>query len=382
MEYNRHGRSLIPVGGIFEEPQSALQFVNNFEKDIISEPLQTLQFEVEENGYLTIYLSENLYFITYTALKDLCKLLKLPASFINKFPPSRLMLDNLNRNPYLKEDSQPVKFIIWKWEDQEVIAGILPAGIGHIPTAEFLQLMENANVFHRDNTRLDSLVITGEEIVQYFLLPEEITRDSYSFSGGFALHYSPTRLSDTSIYPFYRMAVTTQQGELFDFDFEATKKLHIVKRRKPDFVEKTIELATEYVGENLGFDIDNNLKRGVVAREIFSVKLALLKHLKSKSTFIYNYHGIKVEPGAVVEEIIPEYKYFLQTNREELKNLEKFEANTKRVDFYLPLFYNRIFTFPASSENGYFFIRYRQAIGKIFDKILEEAGDVLLAPGD
>ncbi len=378
MEYVRHGRSVVPLGSIFDDINSAIEFAQKFENKIETQPINELRFTVDEEGYLRIILNDAPYFITIFALKDLCRLLKLPLSFVNKFPPSGLMLENLNENPYLKTDNQPLKLMIWNWDENQVISGILPQEIQHIPIIDFLNTLKTDNVFERAETKPESIIVDGEEIVLYFTLPDEIAQEGFSFTGGFAIHYLPNQASDTYITPFYNMAITSQSGELFDFDFEADKKLRIAKRKKSDFEELTMEFATQYTGEDLGVDYENTIKRGMAARQLSSLKFALLKTLKSRATSIYSYKGIKVETGAIMEKIIPEYKQFLKANKEELKQREKFEANTMLADFYLPLFYNRIFTFQSSSENPYFFVRYRQAIGKIFDKVLEETGDIIL----
>ncbi len=375
MEYYRHGRSLVPLGQIFEDADNAIQFCQDFEKGVESPPLNNLRFAVDEEGYLNIGIDEQSYFISYFALKDLCRMLKLPISFVNKFPPSKLMLENLNQNPYLLEDGHLIRLITWQWEEKNVITGVLPAEAAYIPLTEYLTTLNDESVFQREATKLESIVITGEEVVQYFLLPEEIAQDGYSFTGGYALHYRPLQMADTIVQPFYRMNVTSPNGEIFDFDFESAKKLHIAGRRKKDFEDVMMELSTEYSGEDIGVDFENTLKRGTAARKISSIKFGLLKALKSRATSIYSYTGHKVEGGAITEEVIPEYKQFLQVHRERLKTQEKFETNNMPADFYLPLYLNRIFTFRSSSENPYFFIRYRRAIGTIFDKILEEASD-------
>ncbi|MEJ2634652.1 MAG: hypothetical protein P8184_05105 [Calditrichia bacterium] len=378
MEYYRHGRTLVPMGGVFDDADSAIQFAAEFETGVRTEQVKSLQFTVNEDGYLNIFIGEEPFFLTYPALKDVCRMLKLPASFINKFPPSGLMLENLNQNPYKKEDAHTIKLITWKWEENQVIAGFLPMEVPHIPIGEYLTTLKDEGVFNRDDAKLDSIVVNGEEVVLYFLLPEEMAQEGFSFNAGYSLHYCPAQTNDTVIYPFYHMAVTTQTGELFDFDFESAKKLHIAKRKKKDFEQVTMELSTQYAGEDLGVDFENNLKRGITARRLSSLKFALLKTLKSRATSIYSYNGIKVETGAIVEEVVPEFKQFVQSHREQLKTKENYETNSMAVDFYLPLFYNRIFTFRSSSENPYFFVRYRRSIGKMFDKILEETGDIIL----
>lgn len=378
MEYWRHGRTVVPLGGIFENSDEALAFAGDFELENSVVRTRQMQFKVDEEAYLRLEIGDRDYFITYTALKDLGKLLKVPASFINKFPPSALMLENLNRNPYLQDENFAVRLTIWKWEEQQVIAGILPEEIPFIPIREYLAMQDENGSFQRETAQLDAIAITGEEVVTYFLHPEEINEEGFSFRSGYALHYSPTRLADTLILPFYKMQVTTPTGELFDFDFESGKKLRIAKRRKKDFAELTSQFATQYNGEDLGIDYPNTLKKGEIARQLSSVKFGLLKNLKSRATGIFSYSGIKAEPGLVIDEVIPEYKQFMVNNRERMKGMERYEINSILVDFYLPLYFNRIFTFQPASENPYFFLRYRKTIGAIFEKVLEEAGDVVL----
>ncbi len=379
MEYFRHGRTVIPLGGIFDSASDALQFVADAEKEIRHTPINSIRFAIDEEGYLTIQLEENSYFLTYTALKDLCKQLKLPVSFVNKFPPSGLMLENLNQNPYLLEDAHLIHLIIWRWGEKEVIAGILPGEISYISLQNYLGFMQEQGAFSREDIQLDSLVVTGEELVSYFLLSEEVKREGFGFKGGFALHYSSTRAANSFVHPFYRMEIASPSGELFDFDFEVDKNLRLIRRQSNDFEGATLEVAARYEGEDLGVDYETNLKRGLVARNLSSLRFSLLKYLKSKATSTYSYNGMKIEAGAIVEEIIPEYKQFVTAHKEQFKQKEKFEINSMEADFYLPVYFNRLYNFRANLENPYYVIRYRKAISTILEKILEEVGDILLA---
>jgi len=379
MEYFRHGRTVIPLGGIFDSANDALQFVADVEKGIRSTPVNSLRFSIDDEGYLNIQLDEERYFLTYTALKDLCKQLKLPVSFVNKFPPSGLMLENLNQNPYLLEDTHLIQLIIWRWDEKEVVAGILPSEASYISLQDYLGFMRDQGSFEREDIQLESLVLTGEEFVSYFLFSEDIDREGFGFKGGFALHYSSTRATNSFVHPFYRMEIASPSGELFDFDFEVDKNLRLIRRQSNDFEGATLEVAARYEGEDLGVDYETNLKRGLVARNLSSVRFSLLKYLKSKATSTYNYNGMKVESGAIVEEIIPEFKQFVTAHQDQFKQKEKFEINSMEVDFYLPVYLNRLYNFRANLENPYFVIRYRKAISAIFEKILEEVGDILLA---
>ncbi len=380
MEYYRHGRTLVPAGSIFDNVDDALNFAKEFEMEPLTEKLNSVRFAVDENGYLNVQIGDAAYYLTYSALKDLCSLLKMPISFINKFPPSRLMLETLNKNPYLTDDSQTVTFLIWKWEEKLVIAGILQHDIVSIPVAGYLEIMKEYDAFSRESTQLDAIVINGDEVVTYFILPNEVAREGFSFYGGFAIHYSPVRATDTNVYPFYRMSVTSRNGELFDFDFESPKKLRVAKRKKKDYQQLTMEFATQYEGEDLGVDFENTLKRGIASRQLSSVKFAISKLLKSRATSAYSYNGVKVESSTVAQEIIPEFKQFVAAHQDMIKQREPYEVNTMQMDFYLPLYFNRMFTFQSSSENPYFFVKYRQTIGKVMNKILEEVGDIVLTP--
>ncbi len=376
MEYWRQGRTVIPVGGIYQSYQTAIEHVQEFEEEPRSLPLKEVRFGTNEEGYLTVHLGEELFFITYPALKTLAKTLKLPPAFINKFPPSRLVLEALNNNPYLLEENSLANFVLWKWKDRRVISGFLSREMVSLPLLHILQMAED---YRRDDeVELESIALTGEEVVLYFLLPEEIARDGFEFRSGFALHYSPTLPVDTVVSPFYRMAVTSPSGEIFDFDFEAPKRLRVAKRRKSDFEQLTLQFATQYRGEDLGVDLETNLKRGIAARQLSEVRFSVWKALKSRTTSVYNYNGLKVERKTVTGELLPEYHQFLAEHQELLKNKEPFEINSLLVNFYFPLLLNRIYTFPPSSESPYFLIRYRRTIGRMFNRILEEMGDMVL----
>ena len=382
MEYYRYGRSLVPAGGVFDDAESALEFANATEADILLEQIQNLSFTMDDEGLLLVLINNKRHFISHSALKDLCKLLKVPASYINKFPGRHLVLENLNNNPYLIDNNENIKLVVWTGEEHPVITGVLPGKDPAMPLKDYLSILIDEDVFERETTQLDQIAITGEEIVLYFFLPQEITREGFSFSGGFDIHYSPTRATDTEIHPFFKMTVVASTGEPFDFDFESPKKLHIVKRKKEDFLSKTLELSKEYVGEDLGSSYDEATKFGMIARSQDAVKYSLLKFFKSRAMSIYNYSGVKVEGNAVSEEIIPEYNEFFYENKEELKELEPYAANNLLVNFYLPIFFNRIFTFQPSLENPYFLIRYRKTIGATLTRVLDEVGDLVVDKED
>lgn len=378
MDYYRHGRVLVPEGGIFDDLESAIQFARALETDVIQEQIQNLSFTTDDEGVLIVLINNKPYFITLSALKDLCKLLKVPASYINKFPGRNLVLENLNNNPYLKENADLVKLVIWENEINPVISGVLPGNDAAMPLKEYFELLQDEQVFERENTRLDQIVITGEEAVLYFYLPEEITREGFGFNLGYAFHYSSTTATDFVIQPFCKMTVVSSSGEPFDFDFESSKKLHTAKRKKEDFLSKTIELSQFYVGQDLGVYAEEALKYGTVSRNLDSVKYALLKYFKSRALSTYNYGGMKVDGNEVAQEVIPEYKEFYSANQEDLKQMEIYVANNLTVNFYLPVFLNRIYTFQPNIENPNFLIRYRKTIGNSLNKVMDEVGDLVV----
>ncbi|RMH97259.1 MAG: hypothetical protein D6681_12110 [Calditrichaeota bacterium] len=375
MNYHRFGRTLVPEGGLFDDVESALQFAEANEADILAEQLQNLTFTTDEEGVLQVLINNKRYYITHSALKDLCKMLKVPASYINKFPGRDLVLENLNENPYLKENAETVKLVIWQGEAHPVIAGVLPGGDAAMPAGEYLSFLQEEGVFERENTLLDQIAFSGEELVLYFYLPEEMNRDRMTINLGYAIHYSPTRYLDTFIYPFCKMAIVAPTGEPFDFDFEGTHKLHVVKRKQDDFISQTLELSRDYMGEDLGAYFEEVLKYATVAKNEDAVKYSLLKFFKAKALSAYNYDGIKVDPNEAAQEIIPEYKEFYSENKEQLKQMATYSANNLLVHFSLPVFFNRLFTYPASIENPYYLIRYRRAIGVMLNKVLDDKGD-------
>lgn len=378
MDYYRYGRVLVPEGGIFDDIESALQFAQTLEADVIQEQIQNLSFTTDDEGVLIVLINNKRYFITLSALKDLCKLLKVPASYINKFPGRNLVLENLNNNPYLKENADLVKLVIWENEINPVIAGVLPGNDPAMPLKEYFEMLQDEKVFERENTLLDQIVITGEETVLYFYLPEEVTREGFGFNLGFSFHYSPTTAADFVIQPFCKMTVVSSSGEPFDFDFESSKKLHTAKRKKEDFLSKTIELSQFFVGQDLGVYAEEALKYGTVSRNLDSVKYALLKYFKSRALSTYNYGGMKVDGNEVAQEVIPEYREFYSANQEDLKQMETYAANNMSVNFYLPVFLNRIYTFQANIENPNFLIRYRKTIGNSLNKVMDEVGDLVV----
>ena len=378
MEYYRFGRAVVPEGGIFDDIVSAMEFAQEVEQETLIEQIQNLSFTTDDEGTLVVLINNKSHFITLTALKDFCKLLKVPASYINKFPGRTLVLENLNNNPYLVDNSDTVKLVIWQSETNPIIAGVLTDGDMGMGMGEFFDILEDSGVFERESTILDQIAVTGEEVVLYFLLPEEMKQEKFSFNLGYSIHYSPTRMVDTVVNPFCKMSVTTSGGEPFDFDFESAKKLRVAKRKKEDFLAITLEIGQDYEGEDLGVYLEEALKFGTVCRNLDSMKFALLKYVKSRALSTYNYNGVKIDANQVAEEVIPEYNDFYKANKDELKEMETYAANNLPVNFYLPIFLNRLFTFQANIENPNFLIRYRKSIGNILNKVLDEVGDLVV----
>ncbi len=378
MEYYRFGRVVVPEGGLFDDAASAIEFATNLEDGVINEQIQNLSFTTDDEGTLVVLVNNKRYFITITALKELCKMLKVPASYLNKFPGRTLVLENLNNNPYLKDNSDTVKLVVWQSEDYPVIAGVLPGIDPAMQMTEFLEMMRDNGVFERETSKLDQIAISDEEIVVYFYLPEEMTHERFKFQLGYSIHYASTRMVDTIVSPFVKMTVVTGGGEPFDFDFESSKKLRIAKRKKEDFLSETIEIVQTYNGNDLGVYYEEAVKCGMLTRNIDSVRFAILKFLKSKATSVYNYNGVKVDANQVAEEVIPEYMEFYKAHKDELKKMETYAANNLQVNFYLPIYLNRFFTFQANIENPNFMIRYRKAIGQAMTKMLDEVGDLVV----
>lgn len=382
MNYSRLGRVLIPEGGLFDNFDEAFSFVEEQEMEPLQEQIQNLSFSTDDEGLLNILINNKRYFITLTALKDFCKLLKVPAGYINKFPGSGLILENLNNNPYLKNNSDAIKIILWQGNDQEVdkpvIGGVVEGSDPGLGMREYLSILNDEDLFEREATQLDHIAITGEEMVLYFQLPEEIKRDRFSFKGGYSIHYSSNRATDTAFHPFFYLNLVTGSGEVFDFDFEGTRKLRLFKRKKEDFLTKTIENSYAYLGEDLGLFYEEAIKFATVCGNIDTIRFSILKFLKSKALSTYNYSGVKVDGNTVAEEVIPEFKEFAMANRDQLKEMETYAANNLQVDFFLPIFFNRLFTFQPNIENAHFLVRYRKTIGNCLMKILDEVGDIVV----
>ncbi len=382
MQYSRFGRALVPFGELFDTVDEAIQFLDEEELEPFTEQTQNLSFSTDDEGMLNILINNKRYFITIPALKDLCKMLKVPASYINKFPGSGLVLENLNNNPYLTSNSDLIKIILWKGEmdtvEYPVIAGVLDGGDPALPYRDYLSILQDENVFERDTTKLDHIALTSEEMVLYFTLPDEIARDGFSFKGGYSIHYSATRAVDTVFQPFFTTTIVSAAGEPFDFDYEMGKKLRIFKRKKEDFLNGTLENSYTYAGEDLGVCYEEAMKHATVSKNLNTIKFAVLKYLKGKAVSSYNYNGVKVDGNAVVEEVIPEFKEFMAAYGEQIKHMETYASNNLSVDFYLPIFYNRFFTFAPNIENPHFMIKYRKAIGACMNKILDEVGDLVV----
>ncbi len=378
MEYFRFGRVLTPEGALFDDAESALEFCRSLESETILEQMQSLSFTTDDEGLLEVLINNKRHNITLPALKDLCKMLKVPASYINKFPGRDLVLENLNNNPYLLDNSETVKIVLWEGENLPVIAGVLPGEDPAMSYGELLSMMNDSGVFRRENCELDQIAFTGEEMALYFYLPESITQERFNFNVGYALHYSGNRAVDTVIHPFCRMTVVAPSGEPFDFDFEGNKKLYIAKRKKEDFLSTTLDLAQHYQGENLGMYYEEALKYGTLSRNLDKVKYAILKYCKSRAVSTYNYSGVKEDPNEVAQEIIPEYRHFTNENKDALKEMEPYAANNLQVDFYLPVYFNRIYTYHANLDSPYFMMRYRKAIGNVLNKILDDLGDLMV----
>lgn len=378
MEYTRFGRAVVPLGGLFDDVESALNAAEAAEADRLMERVQDLGFVTEDDGILNVLINNKRYHITQSALKDLCKLLKVPAGYINKFPGSSLVLENLNGNPYRIDNSDSVHLVIWNGEERPVIAGVLPGEDAAMPASEFLGILDDGGVFSREGLDLDQIVLTGEEVALYFLRSEETTQEGFTFQLGYSLHYSPTRAVDTVALPFCKMSIVAGTGEPFEFDFEAGTRLRVAKRKKDDFVGKTLEIGQSYGGEDMGYFYEEAIKYGTIARNLDSVRFALLKFYKSKAVSTYNYSGMKLDGNQVAQETIPEYRQFASANRDQLKELATYAANNLQVSFYVPTFFNRIYTMPSNLDNPHFLLRYRKAIGTMLTKTLDEVGDIVV----
>lgn len=378
MDYMRFGRSLVAQGGLFDDAQSAIDFCKGIESDVLNEQIQNLSFSTDEEGLLTVLINNKSFHVSHTALKDLCKLLKVPAGYLNKFPGRDLVLENLNSNPYLVDNSDPIRLPVWEGEKHPVIAGVLPGNDPALAFSEYLELMKDEGAFDRETVKLDQIAVTGEELAVYFYLPQEMPHPGFTLQLGYALHYSALRAVDTVVQPFCKMSIVAATGEPFDFDMESAKKLHFAKRRKEDFIHRTLELAQRYGGEDLGAYYEEALKCATVSKNLDSVKYAVLKYFKSRAVSTYNCEGYKVDGNQVVDEVIPEYKEFFGAHKEQFKEMETYAANNLPVNFYLPVFLNRLFTFAPNIENPYFMIRYRRSAGNILNKVLDEVGDVIV----
>lgn len=315
------------------------------------------------------------------ALKNLCKLLKVPASYVNKLISNDLTLKNINENPL----RMGVEVGITIWKDDEDPESRFLAGFSlgsSLDSLSFLNMVESSGLMERNNLQIHQWAYLPEELVLHFLQKEVFESADpafhYTYQLGISMHFGESSDQPFSIHPFYHVRYRLPNGEWMEWDFESRRNLGKANKKSRAFGGEVQKILSEFQIGTLSQDFVLMKTLIEASGGISEIKFKHLKAVAGMVKSIFTHPTLPDTAQFIKTDIFPELDHFVQSNREQMKEMEPFQIANLLVPVSLPLLFNRIYYSPLLLENPHFMTKSAPGIYKIMYLAAEEANPVVV----
>jgi hypothetical protein len=342
--------------------------------------LENYSIQLNDENLLGIEIQNQFYPFSLNALKSLCKLIKVPAAYLNKLISNDLTLKNINENP-LKLGVE-LTATIWKDdEDQEssFIAGFSSGA--SMNSMDVIDLIEVSGMLEKNDLELHHWIYMPEYLILNFLQKEifEVNENQteYTYQLGISVYFSETTDQPFQIVPFYHIRLRLPNGEWMEWDFETRRIIGKAGKRSRSFSGEVQKLITDFEIGKLSTDFLQMKLLVESSQAVSEVRFKVLKSLYSAAKSIFTHYTLPDTGIYVKSEIFPEFDHFKTDNKERMKEMEPFQIANLLAPISLPVIYNRIYFSNLLLENPHFMMKARNGIYKMMYIAAEEANLII-----
>lgn len=360
-------------GPDWEELKEKLNVIDSQNYQIV---LENHSIVVNDENLLGLEIQGEFVPFSMNGLKTLCKLLKVPASYLNKLISNDLTLKNINENP-LKMGIE-LSTSVWKDDedtDSRFIAGFSSGSF--MNARDVVDMIEVSSIMEKNDLELSHWIYTPEWFVINLLQKEvfemEEANHTYTYQLGISIYFSETTDQPFQIVPFYHIRLRLPNGEWMEWDFETKKVLGKAGKKSKSFSGEVQKIISEFDIGRLSEDFLQMKYLVESSDALTEVKFKLLKSLYSAAKSIFTHYTLPETGEYVKADIFPEFDHFKTENKERMKQMEGFQIANLLAPVSLPVIFNRIYYSNLLLENPHFMLRSRSGIYKMMYLAAEEA---------
>lgn len=366
MIHSIFGKTYITNGTVVNSESRLNQYLNELKSEGQFILGKDSTFFLNEDKILHIRYNGREYPLSFSALVNLCKILKLPTRFINKISSDELSEKIINECP-LKKDG---KWNLVAYYNQEMeksfVAGFREGE--YVSSSEFINMINSSGIISRNDLEpiqyTHSVNMTGI----YYLSSERFQYKQdfkFEYRIGLSFLFSETTDNGFMAYPYYEIKVVNALNEILTFDFVSKKPLVKISGKANVFVSEVQKFLGDFDLGELSSEFTNIVHLLRASLEADQISYFLLKKARSAARKPFSQKMLGDAFKDIDSEIIPEYGEFRVERRDDLKELPSFMANNLNTNFYFPLYYHRIYNFPATVENPDSFFLSKQSVYSI-----------------
>ena len=372
MIHSVFGKVYITSGEVFNSETRAIQLLAGYNIEIIELLRRDTIIQLNDENILEFIHQGEKYPFSFSALKNLSKILKLPTQFINKTASSDLTEKIINECPLKHEGQWNVILRYDKELDLKYVAGIRE-GL-YLSSTELYQMLAQSNLPDRNNLEFIQYTISNDISGIFMLSKETFTHRSdmsFDYRFGLGLIFSETSDQGFSAFPYYEIKVKNAMGEELTFDFMSNQALVKINGKSQVLSQEISKFFGEIDIGIISEDFENmeHLLRASLRSD--QINYLLLKKARSLAKKPFAGKSLREISKDVDSEIIPEYNEFRMDRKEDLKTLPSFMSNNISTNFYFPLFYHRIFHYPVTVENPDAYIVSKQVVYSLMINLAE-----------
>jgi len=366
------GKVYTTQGVVFNSRQRTEEYIKDLKSTYINLAADQTDFAINDDQMLLLRYQGKEFPLSLNALKNLCQILQIPAQYINKSASEELTLQIIKENAIKYGGSW--NFIVWQDSLAKIsfISGVRV--LEHFPANDFLTLVDQSNIIKRNQLVIEQHTV-NVDVCSVFALSNETKHYGkdflFDYRIGIGLRHSESSDWGFLMQPYYEVYAQNRLGEKLTFDFLSNEKLVRIPGKSSVYSQELSKTLGEFDLGTLSEDFEMilHMLNGVLSSD--SIRYGLLKKARSGVRRVFNAKGGSVDLKDAEAEIIPEYSEFRSERREELKEMKPYLANNLTTPFFFPLFFHRLYNFPATVESADSFIFSKELVFKTMADLAE-----------
>jgi hypothetical protein len=351
-------------GEIYNSFQSFKEYIISNEVQVITINLAEIEFTQKED-LIEFKINDSFLPFSMTGFKSICSLLKVPAAYLNKSLSKELVLQNLNNNPlkvdqeiyvYIRESVDKIKFI-------SAVSVLEP-----YKYQDFLSSLEATNFLDENSLEFESVAVANEELTLYALKPEIVEVEMMQMQYGVAITITEGLDKGMQLSPFVRVHLLDHDT----YDFVSSRVLKKVSSKEKSFAVNVQDLLSSFNFDELFAPVFDEIRK-IIFSSLKSTEITYLFLKKIRSTIkrTYSFQEGVYDTSELLEDLLPEYRSFMEQYKIELKEKPKFETNMFMIPYYLPKLFSKYEHSVLNFENPLFYIRQRKYVYQLLEKNAE-----------